>query len=255
PLRGALPISARGARRPGRLRRRGWGCEHRAHRTGHQELEGKPEELRVPAGRARLPGSLDRGPGLGGPGPVLRRGSRGPLHLVVLPRQGLRQRRRMAHRLPVRYPRAGRTGQGCRGGPRPGLRPEVLRPRAAARGLRPVAAWCGPAWRGLAWRGLVYRALARFPVSAVYTNSTTIAPTSASSQVLMSQNEPSPTSKMRPPSHPPTNAPTTPMIRLASQPPTARSFKMALARVPQMRPTIRKPRNPMVNSLSGDSAG
>ena len=65
-------------------------------------------------------------------------GRRGPVLVVVLPRPGLRQRRRLAHRPARRHARAGRAGghggRGAGGEPRPA----VVRPRAGDRRLRRV---------------------------------------------------------------------------------------------------------------------
>lgn len=58
------------------------------------------------------------------------------LHLVVLPRPGLRQRLRLAHRLPARHPRARREGRVRRRRARRRLRPALVRPRARHRHLR-----------------------------------------------------------------------------------------------------------------------
>ncbi|KAG1234164.1 hypothetical protein G6F68_019001 [Rhizopus microsporus] len=100
-----------GAQRP-RLRavRR---LEHRPFGAGHQELEVQPEELRLPAGRARLaqravrrprPGHrCHRRPRLGRCLPPAQPHRRG-LHLVEQPRRRPRQQCRLAHRLPVHHP-------------------------------------------------------------------------------------------------------------------------------------------------------
>src|SRR5581483_6664051 len=133
PVPGLLPAGAEGleGQRP-RLRglRR---LEHRPPQHRPEELAQQPEELRLPAARARLArhpvrrGRLGRRLPLAAPG-CRRRG----LHLVEQPRQRLRQQRGMAHRLPHHHPRPERQGQG-----RQRLQgPEVLRPRAADAGLQ-----------------------------------------------------------------------------------------------------------------------
>ena len=67
--------------------------------------------------------------------PRTGRRRRRPLHLVVLARAGLRQRRRLAHRLPHGHPRA-RPAGGQRGRrPRGDLRRALLRPRPDRRRL------------------------------------------------------------------------------------------------------------------------
>ena len=105
-------------------------------RAGHPELEIQPEELRLPAARARLAQRPVRRrrrwqPRLGRRLP--RAACRRPgLHLVEQPRRGARQQRRLAHRLPVRDAVAARPAARL-------LDPSaaaLLRPRPVRRGLR-----------------------------------------------------------------------------------------------------------------------
>ncbi len=133
-----------GAARAGRRRRaRGPGLrrlEHRPPAGRPQELAWQHQELRLPAGGAGLarPGLRRRR------GRVRRRrprpapGRRGAVHLVVVPRAGLRQRLGLAHRLPRRHARAGRQGGQGPGRARRHARRAVVGPRAGDRRLRPL---------------------------------------------------------------------------------------------------------------------
>ena len=67
-----------------------------------EELEGQPEAGRVPPAGARLLRPLVRVRRLGDPHRELHGPGPGALHLVVVAREGVRQRRRLAHRLPAR---------------------------------------------------------------------------------------------------------------------------------------------------------
>ena len=113
--------AAGGHRRAGRLRGRRRGREHRAPRGGHQELEGQPQVGGLPAARARLPRPLVRRPRLARPRPRARRRGTGAVHVVVVARAGVRQRRRLAHRLPAGHARPRRR--------RGRARPSTGRPR------------------------------------------------------------------------------------------------------------------------------
>src|SRR5262245_11563029 len=128
----ALSQEARPARprlRP--LRRR----QHRPQGDRPPELEVEPEELRLPARGARLARPRVRGAQVGGRLPRDRPAAR-PVHLVVEPRPGAREERRLAHRLPDREPAA----RGQRADRLDLPRPMVLRPRAAHDGLRALSA-------------------------------------------------------------------------------------------------------------------
>src|SRR3979411_761558 len=89
-------LDARPARRPLPPERR---LEHCSPGHRSEELEVEPEELRFPARGARLDGSVVRAGRVRGrvPRSAPRAGS---VHLVVEPRTGARQQRRLAHRLP-----------------------------------------------------------------------------------------------------------------------------------------------------------
>src|SRR5690349_14322132 len=145
PLPGFLPAApARMGRQRPRLRdlRR---LEHRASRDRPEELARQPQELRLPAARARLarPGARQRRVGGRLPTPASRRG-RAVVHLVEQPRRGVGQERRLAHRLPGGQRRPARTPEARRD-----LQGQaLLRPRAADAGLRAVIsrvrAWLEP---------------------------------------------------------------------------------------------------------------
>jgi hypothetical protein len=78
--------------------------EHRAQADRPEELEIEPEELRLPARGARL-----ARPNCSATSATSTRSARStrarPVHLVVQPRPGLGQERRLAHRLPGRSAR------------------------------------------------------------------------------------------------------------------------------------------------------
>ena len=86
-------------------------------------------------GRRRLqPG---RRPRLGRRRPSLRRRGRGPVLVVVVARQGVRQRHRLAHRLPARDPGAGRRrGRLLRSTGADTYARAMVRPRSRRRRLR-----------------------------------------------------------------------------------------------------------------------
>src|SRR4249919_507173 len=109
--------------------------EHRAQRAGHQELEVEPEELRLPAARARLvEWPVRREERLGRR--VSRAARRRPgLHLVEQSRRGPCEGRGLAHRLPVLHAVVARQAEGLFD---PSRAP-VLRSRALRRGLRPLS--------------------------------------------------------------------------------------------------------------------
>ena len=94
--------------------------ERRPPRGRHQELARQPRQGRLPRGRARAPRHV-AGEALGRP----RAGARGrgprPVHVVVVARQGLRHRRRLAHRLRAGHVRPRRAMHVC--GRRQGRRP------------------------------------------------------------------------------------------------------------------------------------
>src|SRR5882762_10331606 len=129
---------------PGRPTREGSGqqpgspdlrrLEHRAHRTGPESLARQPKPLRLPA---RGTSMADRGIRR-----RLRRRAALPasrctraVHVVVLPRQGLRQRLRLAHRRPGRDPRSRRARRICRGRAAGELRGQMVRPRPRDRAV------------------------------------------------------------------------------------------------------------------------
>ena len=60
----------------------------------------------------------------------------GPVQLVVVARQGVRQRRRLAHRLPAGHRGSGRARRCRRARARRGVRPALVRPRAGDRRVR-----------------------------------------------------------------------------------------------------------------------
>src|SRR5690606_24277661 len=124
--------------------------EHRPQRARHPQLEVEPEELRLPAARARVAQRpVLRHPRLGGYVP--RAEPRGPgLHLVEQPRRRARQGRRLAHRLPVRDPVAARAPARLLDRADAAL----LRPRAVHRGLRPVSATNEGAVSYKGWSGI-----------------------------------------------------------------------------------------------------
>ena len=76
----------------------------------------------LPPGGAGPPRPLGQGPCLCRRAPRPARSRSRPLHVVVLARAGLRQRRRVADRLPVRQRPARPVGDACGGRPRGGIR-------------------------------------------------------------------------------------------------------------------------------------
>ena len=70
------------------------------------------------------------GIGLGRRGAGAAPGRRRPVLMVVVARKGVRQRRRLAHRLPIGDQRSGGTCADGAGGAGPGLRAALVRPRA-----------------------------------------------------------------------------------------------------------------------------
>ena len=71
------------------------------------------------------------------PRPPVRRRGRGPVHMVVEPRSGIRERHRMAHRLPHGHPRARGAGQRLPRRPLPVVRSPLERPRPRGRRVPP----------------------------------------------------------------------------------------------------------------------
>jgi hypothetical protein len=141
--------AARRARGGGRGRGGRGGPQHRAPRGRHQELARQPQGRGLPARGARVPGHLVRRAGLARPRPRARRRGSRPVHVVVVARAGVRQRLRLADRLPAGDAVARRPG--ADGGGRPGrhVRRAVQRPRPGGRHLRrrPGAAAPGAARR------------------------------------------------------------------------------------------------------------
>src|SRR5690606_27292897 len=125
--------------------------EHRPQRHGHPQLEGQPEELRLPARGTRLAQCAVRGRGrLGGHLPGVASGRRG-LHLVEPAGRGARQERRLAHRLPVSDPVAEVAPARLRDPSGAAL----LRPCALHRGLRLMTQTSdAPASGYKGWRGI-----------------------------------------------------------------------------------------------------
>ena len=83
--------------------------EHRAPADRPQELAQQPEEFRLPARRARVAHARVRRAGLRRRLPP-RRPAPGAVHVVVQPRPGVGEERRLAHRLPDRHARHRRDG-------------------------------------------------------------------------------------------------------------------------------------------------
>ena len=105
--------------------------EHRAQGNRPQELARQPEELGLPARRARVADARLRRARLGRHVPLRRLPAR-PVHVVVEPRPGVGEERRVAHRLPDRDAGARGRGEALRDLQGPAL----LRPRAAHDRLR-----------------------------------------------------------------------------------------------------------------------
>ena len=136
-------LAASSARRPSSASSSGWcphlsGCrpgarvhpgrrhQHRAQGDRPEELEGQPEEQRLPARGARLDDAAVRGARPGRRVPHAEPAARA-VHLVEQPRPGLRQERRLAARLPPGHARRRRARPARAHLPRAAL----LRPRAA----------------------------------------------------------------------------------------------------------------------------
>ena len=143
-----VPRAMHGARLPELAAPRPARCRHRrpqrrSPHSRHQELEGQREARRLPA-RTSAPTSTvssaaedeagyNAGAGLGwvDVGRQWAGEVRRPVHLVVLPRPGLRQRHRVADRLPAGDPGSRRQGRQLRRRPR--CRPTI----SAGRTTRP----------------------------------------------------------------------------------------------------------------------
>ena len=81
-----------------------WNIAHTEN--DNQELEGQRQEVGIPAQRAAL-AHRSVALGLGGRGARAASRRAGPVRVVVVAGAGVRQRRRLAHRLPVGHGRAG----------------------------------------------------------------------------------------------------------------------------------------------------
>ena len=110
--------------------------EHRAPADRPQELAQQPEELRLPAGGARVADARVRRARLRRRVPPRRSAARA-VHVVVEPRAGVGEERRLAHRLPDRD--AGHRRDGARGVDL--HEPALFRSRAAHHRLRLRAAY------------------------------------------------------------------------------------------------------------------